>query len=221
MQHTVIEIAHGKTNRATAFSRETVETVDYYGKTYTDAFSSVYNHSTEIEDYYRTHGKLRGYSGQVYSNKLHFDIDDKNFPDNTINVTRKLIEAMCTRNDAFCFNIDDFRIWFSGSKGFHIFVENDTTRETMAASKNIPADTRSICLYLADGICEIDSAVYDCTRLWRIPNSINEKSGLYKIPVLAGELWSRSFPEIKKRAKSQRTLVHAQKEWMVNHAEFA
>jgi hypothetical protein len=57
---------------------------------------------------------------------------------------------------------------------------------------------------LSPGESNVDYAVYDKVRLWRIPNTINSKSGLYKIPLSIYELFSLTIPEIQELAKAPR-----------------
>ncbi len=47
----------------------------------------------------------------------------------------------------------------------------------------------------------IDTAIYEHNRLWRIPNTKNRKSGLYKIPLTFDQLATLSIDQIKKLAK--------------------
>jgi len=56
----------------------------------------------------------------------------------------------------------------------------------------------------------LDTQIYDRVRLWRIPNSIHEGSGLYKIPITIDELNNLSLEEIKEMAQKPRTVKRMQ-----------
>ncbi len=49
-----------------------------------------------------------------------------------------------------------------------------------------------------------DAGIYDLVRLWRISNTINSKSGLYKVPLTADELLGGSVESIKELANTKR-----------------
>ena len=52
----------------------------------------------------------------------------------------------------------------------------------------------------------IDTQIYDNKRMFRIPNTIHEKSNLYKIPITPEELRTLSEQEIKELAQQPRDL---------------
>jgi hypothetical protein len=56
---------------------------------------------------------------------------------------------------------------------------------------------------------ETDTAIYDRTRLWRSPNTINGKGNLYKIPLTHDELMNLPLDQIKKLACRPRTVAYA------------
>lgn len=99
---------------------------------------------------------------------------------------------------------EEFRTYFSGNKGFHIIVPAEIIglkptkdlnlrfkhfAEGMAFIRNGKNITKTIHDLL-------DLRIYDRRRLFRIPNSINSKSGRYKVPVTIDQLYSFSCKEI-------------------------
>jgi hypothetical protein len=76
----------------------------------------------------------------------------------------------------------------------------------MKPGAKVPDRVKKICMYLAGNYSSFDRTVYDRTRIFRIKNSNHGKSGLFKIPVYAGELWQLSLAQIKKLAQKQRSL---------------
>lgn len=96
----------------------------------------------------------------------------------------------------------DYQLCFSGRKGFHLIVypqvlnirpriDLDRIFKRIAGwfNKQLPNKT-------------IDFKVYERRRLWRIPNSINSKSNLFKIPILGDE----SIEEIVYKAKKPQAI---------------
>jgi hypothetical protein len=94
------------------------------------------------------------------------------------------------------------KIWFSGSKGFHILIDH----RYIGTVPN-PILTK-VYMYLADyfvshlKLTTVDLGVYTTPRMWRIPNTINPKSGLYKIPLTINQLMTLTIDEIKVLAKT-------------------
>lgn len=76
---------------------------------------------------------------------------------------------------------DDFRLFFSGSKGFHI----NFSYKAMGIPPSSDLDqvykliAKELNSYIPNP--SLDLTVYERRRLWRIINSLNSKSGLYKI----------------------------------------
>lgn len=98
-------------------------------------------------------------------------------------------------------------IYFSGSKGFHLQIQPHFL------GVNPEKRLNEMYRYIAGLVQEytinkmIDTKIYDRRRLWRLPNTINGKTGLYKIPILAEELLTMERDEILRLAKAQRRTV--------------
>lgn len=76
---------------------------------------------------------------------------------------------------------------FSGAKGFHVLVPRVVFGDPEAA------EVMTVWQHLAwrlakEGVSHIDRGVYQKSRVWRLPNSINSKTGLFKIPIEYREL---------------------------------
>jgi hypothetical protein len=186
--------------------------IDAYGEPgQVDSYTSIYMHSPDVAAYVLSNdGKLEGYSGAVKAVVLHFDCDDKDHPENALADTRLLIERICID---YGVSINDVDIWFSGCKGFSVFVYDRAVAGCPGAI-DVPERIKTICCRMADGIRSFDSSVYDRTRIWRVSNTINSKSGLYKIPLLPGELYLWNINRIRERAKRQRSLQDATEEFI-------
>jgi len=75
----------------------------------------------------------------------------------------------------------DMRLFFSGFKGFHVVF--DPTASQLPNTTNKNEVFREIAIQVNDHLPNktADLAIYDTRRVFRIANTINSKSGLYKI----------------------------------------
>lgn len=80
--------------------------------------------------------------------------------------------------------------YFTGSKGFHIEV--DATALGVSSSMELTKVFRLIAEYIAERLTleTIDFAVYEPRRMWRMPNSQHQKTGLFKVKLTEDELLS-------------------------------
>jgi hypothetical protein len=202
-EYNMLEIAtNGTRNRGRVYQAD-LRTVDYYGKPgRVDCYSSAYQLPQAVESYIREKGSISGWK-DAKAAWLHFDIDGWNLEVSQRDA-RKLVEKICT--PAYGVFIDDLRIWFSGAKGFHVALISSEI-DALPGGPHTADRIKKYALVLAGGLC--DPSPYDPVRLWRIPNSINSKTGLYKIPLFASELFSLTIEKIKTLAKNQRSIPDA------------
>lgn len=162
-----------------------IEEVEPHGS---DHFTSLYGHSKDFVDYVndpstgKGKGSCRGYKGAVKPGFVPFDIDRDEI-DDALKDARDLVRRL----------LGDYgvpegvpRIYFSGSKGFHVELPGECLGG-FEASLNAPQKVKDLALRILDGM-QTDTAIYDRTRLWRSPNTINGKGNLYKIPLTHDEL---------------------------------
>jgi hypothetical protein len=98
---------------------------------------------------------------------------------------------------------DQLEIYFSGNKGFHVVVPCEVFRPfhspyILSLYKRMAEKAEQA------GVRSIDRGVYTKKRIWRLPNSINSKSQLYKIPLFFEELRDMSINRILELAKEPR-----------------
>lgn len=118
---------------------------------------------------------------------LYFDLDSdekaEQPPQLALDDARKLYSYLSTFIPA-----DAIRIYFSGKKGFHI--ECEAVALGIGPSAGLPDTFRFIANELKDKleIETIDFACYDARRMWRMPNTKHQSTGLYKIHLHPGDL---------------------------------
>ena len=101
---------------------------------------------------------------------------------------------------------NDIQLYFSGSKGFHIVI--DPRVLGIVPIKDLNAIYKALALYLYHvyNIPVIDLRIYDKRRLFRIPNTINSKTGLYKVPISFDLLYDYTYDKLLEYAKEPKQL---------------
>lgn len=160
----------------------------------TDWYSSLFTFPEEAKKYFEQNdNSIKGYNGKASTSKLVFDFDSKV----DLNMAKK--DAISLLQEFQKQGIDvakSVRTYFSSSKGFH--VELYTTQQFS------PEDCKELSLHLKKlfNLSTLDTVIYNTTRLYRINNTKNPKSGLYKIEIDPVDLLELSIDQIKEKAKS-------------------
>lgn len=121
---------------------------------------------------------------QIYG-PLYLDFDVQDIETQYPMLVKQVKHAIAKLYSDFQIPVEFFQIYFSGNKGFHIILDpiifnlqymdpivlTNTYRRIV---EDIPSRKETSCL---------DTQIYDKRRVFRITNSKNSKSGLYKIPL--------------------------------------
>jgi hypothetical protein len=107
----------------------------------------------------------------------------------------------------FDLNPAHVQIWFSGRKGFHVLVRPEPFG--IKPHNHLTYIVRSVAFELADslGLDTLDRSVYTRRRMWRIPNTINPKSGKFKIELTAQELGNWDIGRMLKESCEPRSEI--------------
>lgn len=167
-----------------------------------DCYRSWCRFSYDIIQYQNAHKKsLKGYDGLCYSDFLPIDIDNKEKPEKSLQSCRDLLQYFKQKYEV---PIKAIRIYFSGSKGFHLEIPTILFGK-IEPDINIPPIFKNI--VKSFGFNDIDTKIYFQNALWRLPNSINSKSGLYKIPLTYADIMTSTYGQICNKAKVPNTSV--------------
>ena len=161
------EVAFGVSNRGNFQSRE--EIWDLQG-TDTDLFVSLYDYDEAVIGYYTKKGSLSGYDGDILiPEEFILDVDGTSIR----NARDKLMGLSNILDDCnLC-----YRIYFSGT-GFHVGIHKSAFK--WEPSPNLHVRVKEELTKV--GIFQFaDSSVTDKTRIIRLVNTKNTKSGLYKV----------------------------------------
>lgn len=101
---------------------------------------------------------------------------------------------------------EGIRIYFTGKKGFHI--ECEALCLGITGSKDLADIFRFAATDIRDtlSLTTMDFAVYDIRRMWRLPNSQHQHTGLFKVPLSQKEL-EESYDNILVYAQQPREMA--------------
>lgn len=175
-----------------------------------DCFRTWCRYEKDIIEYQKAKkGSLSGFDSKHYSDFLPIDIDNKKNPEKSLPVCRDLIALL---DQQYKLPIKSLRIYFSGSKGFHLEIPTNLFGDI---EPSIELRLRFKKIVETLGFDDLDPLIYGRNWLWRFPNTINSKSGLYKIPLTFNDLNNLNYDKIKKLAKNPRNdvIITSWNEW--------
>ena len=174
-------------------------------------YATYYLYSDEVLTYMSAHATgstptIAGYEGKVWASRFPIDLDH---PDLQIalDAARFFVSLLLERWHA---DPDGLQIYFSGSKGFHLMLDTRLFGRVMP-SKALPHLFAAMRSHLAQELPEshrtaVDLAIKDRVRLLRLPNTVHEKSGLYKVIIYPEELKELGPEQIRDLARKMRPL---------------
>lgn len=167
-----------------------------------ECYRSVFLFDSSIKTWVgRTH-TITGFQGPHIADAIPFDFDGEDLPavkGEVENFTAYLIEV-------YEVPLSYFRLSFSGNKGFHVVIPIEAFVPEPKPSAHFWQIVKAVAGEISQGFKFVDPSIYESKRLFRVLNSINEKSGLYKIPLALQELQSLGIDEIRELAKQPREI---------------
>jgi len=153
---------------------------------------------------YKSHvektGSVTNYDGPSFSDYLPFDFDNSD-----LSVAHQMaLEFVEYLKTMFDVAPESLLYFFSGNKGFHIYIPIELFGEIEPAT-NLHTILKAAALLLWPQE-KMDTSIYDQNRLFRIPNSKHQTSGLYKVQLRPNEFYNFTVEEIKTLAKQPRKL---------------
>lgn len=127
---------------------------------------------------------------------LYLDLDIDNIEEDYNKLIRDLKILIHKLVTEFHVEQNDIQIYFSGSKGFHLIISENIFG--FEPGRTLNKDLKKVAVYLKAYTLTkcIDTKIYDYKRLFRINNTINSKTGLYKVRVLYNDLINMSYDEL-------------------------
>lgn len=170
---------------------------------FTDVYSTIYRYNTNDQNI----------SDVIAPFYIDLDIDD--IENNYEKLKRDLLLIYRQLKNKLYLQDREIEIFFSGSKGFHILINEkilgiEPCRNLNDLYKLVALRLKSFSITKC-----VDTKIYDKKRLLRIPNTINHKTGLYKVPVSIDQVKSFTYEEMKEYA-SDAKIVKGIKIYMRN-----
>jgi hypothetical protein len=174
------------------------------------SFTTYFRYTRSLLDHVYRNKTVKGYVGPSYADCLPLDFDS---PDLNLSLgrARKAVEFVLGKGTPD----EDVKVYFSGAKGFHICLASSLfdLEPTNALAEVYKAMAKALS---KDMGIDLDPTIYDGMRLFRLENTLNSKSQLYKIPLTIEELFSLSVEEIKELAKQPRVMSYPVRNGVVN-----
>lgn len=178
------------------FIRNVQFSIDKQIKGNIDNFRNKHN-NTDI--YYSVFLKEENTKNIIAPFYIDFDGEIGNNADLII-VKREMSLLLSYMISVFGLSANDFHIYFSGAKGFHLLVP--PTVLNIKPSEDLNTIYKAIIIHFSKllNLKHVDIKIYDSRRLFRFPNSINSKTGLYKVHLTHEQFNVSTIEDIKKIA---------------------
>lgn len=156
----------------------------------TDVFQCIYRYEAEPID-----------SSPMLA-PLYFDLDDTHIETDYDTIQKMTLLLVASLHEELRVPLEDVRLFFSGHKGFHVLID-----ETVFGLPSL-VRLNEIYKYWAGhfastaGISLLDLKIYDRRRLFRLPNTRNGATGLYKVPVTLAFLERSTYETMKEYASA-------------------
>lgn len=166
-----------------------------------DCYRTVYRYPDAMQAHFRDRRSVSGYAGPLYADWLPIDFDAEGDLDRALASARVAVQQLQVRFDL---RAEELRLYFSGSKGFHLLVP--AAMFSPEPSPTLNATFAAMAGRMFDGV-EYDAGIYDNVRLFRVSNTRHGKTGLYKVPLTPAELLSLDSASILELAKQPRSVA--------------
>lgn len=158
-----------------------------------DHYKCWFRYQPDLRDHVAATGSVKGHSLPHYCDDINFDVDVEEdlarAKEYTTRLVKNLLDMGIERHLVY--------VYFSGSKGFHVQVPSCLFG--IKPSIDLYARVKILCEQIA-GEVPLDKTIYDKNRLFRLANSKNGKSGLYKV-FISHEMLDGDMEEILEYAK--------------------
>ena len=162
-----------------------------------DWYSSPFVYGEEALEYFKSNNNsMAGYTGTALATMLYWDLDCEGNFKRAKNNAKRLVKYL--RDSGLEDGLD---IYFSGNKGFHVCVQIDNEIDQKLLLKIVKGVAKD-CKLDPD---VFDTSVYNITRIFRLPNTKHQKSGLFKVQLEVSELNSFDEEEIYELAEVTRS----------------
>lgn len=143
-------------------------------------------------------GRIKGYTGNIYPGHIPLDVDGEG---HTMKGLTKRVNALTSKlHDGIGIPPEYVQYFWSG-RGVHAMIHKDLFKLT--PSHVAHRSMRRMLRELLMGEVVFDF-VYANSQIFRWPNTVNESSGLFKIPITYQEVREFNHEYLNEQAKTQR-----------------
>ena len=202
MSSTSSEFCYVEVARGGAHNRNQVVTLEALATDtngIVDCFATYFRFTEDFKHHVETTGSVRGYTGVRHSDCLPFDFDNAHDPAAAQQEAVALVRELQVRYEV---SSTDLSVFFSGYKGFNVLLCGGCFGG-FEPSAQMPRYFKALARVLGS-THKYDPTIYDGVRLLRLPNTVNSKSGLHKIPITCAELFTLSIQQIQDLARQPR-----------------
>lgn len=162
----------------------------------TDVYATILSYNKEVQNESDLYGPLY----------LDLDLDINSESDYLI-LKQELSRIVTYMDLNYDIPISCIKFYFTGKKGFHLLVPPEVLDIDPDPNLNIYYKEIAKELNKATFTNLIDTKIYDNKRLLRLPNSINAKTGLYKVPITYDNIIRFNWKEIQEYASSPKPII--------------
>lgn len=160
-----------------------------------DTYSTVYEYDNKEQD------------KANYIAPLYIDLDAGHLEKDYEKLRRDVLLLIRKLKTMFSLNDNNIQVFFSGSKGFHIIIPYEVfgfeySKDINNKYKLLATELKSYTITKS-----VDTRIYDNKRLFREPNSINSKTGYYKVQIDLANLRTMSYDDLIEYASTAKPLL--------------
>jgi hypothetical protein len=117
----------------------------------------------------------------------------------------------------FDLNPPHVQCWFSGKKGFHVYVHPEPFG--IQPHRHLSYIIKHVAVQLKDflGLTTLDTSVYTIPRMWRIANTTHPSTGRFKIELSLHELANWDIGKILEQSRGPRTGYGAERAIVISN----
>lgn len=157
-----------------------------------DTGKTIFRFPSDYLDHWKKGNSVSGYKGTCYADYLPLDLDSDDL-ELALKTVKEFLTYLGLEHEV---DLRDIPVWFSGCKGFHLAIPVAVFGGVSPSSK-LPKYFRAFVEDVWKG-WGFDLSIYDVNHLLRCENTINSKTGLYKI--LVDDIMDVDLKTIEERA---------------------
>ena len=150
-----------------------------------------------LTEYMKINGSISGIDS--YKIDIFYDYVIIDYDSFDVEKLKKFIISFCKYFDV---DIKYIKLFFSGNKGFHVYIPSSLM--IVEPSDILNLIVGKFVSLITENIIDVDMNIYRKNSMIRLPNTLNTKSNLYKIPIYFDEL--DDIDNIRQMARNTRII---------------